>query len=395
MIFEWKSEHSPARTAWEAILYSPPNLYILAPMIDIKDRYQLYQLIAGLSGFTVIMIGCLIIMAPFFPAFLLATILTLATWPAFDWLNTRLRNRTALAATLMTCLLALCFIVPIVIIGSSVADNFNKVYNALQHSLHANTEDTTKALQTVPYVGDYLTRAWTFFSADKERLSATLQEYAAPTSEKLLHFGGQVGRGVFDITLGVLISYFFFRYGTRVAVRTANLIERFGGERGQHILTVSKKTLIGVVYGVLGTALAQGALAAFGFWMADVPGATFLGFMTFFLSFIPMGPPLLWLPAAAWLYTHGNPSWGIFLALWGLIVISSVDNFLKPYFISLGSDMPLLLVLLGVLGGMMAFGFIGVFLGPTILAVAYSLIIEWSNTRSKPGAAETEAGAPA
>ncbi len=354
-------------------------------MIDFKDQNQLYQLIAGLSGFTIILIGCLIIMAPFFPAFLLATILTLATWPAFIWLNRKLHRRTALSAALMTFFLASCFILPLFIIGTSIAENFTKVYEAVQHALHNNTEDTAKMLQTVPYVGDYLVRAWTFFAADKERLSANLAEYAAPTSQKLIHLGGMIGRGLMDITLGVLVSYFFFRYGTRVAVRLGNLIERFGGERGQRILDISKNTLISVVYGILGTALAQGALAAFGFWMADVPGATFLGLLTFFLSFIPMGPPLLWLPAAIWLYVSGNTTWGIFLILWGVVVISSVDNFLKPYFISRfingGNDMPLLLVLLGVLGGMMAFGFIGVFIGPTILAVAYSLIIDWSTIR--------------
>lgn len=350
-------------------------------MIDFKDQNQLYQLIAGLSGFTLILLACLVIMAPFFPAFLLATILTLATWPAFTWLNRRLRSRTALSAALMTCFLAACFIFPLFIIGTSIAENFTLVYNAIQHVLQGSNEDTIKMLQSVPYVGDYLVQGWTFFAEDKEDLSADLAEYAAPTSQKLIHMGGTIGRGLMDITLGVLISYFFFRYGTRAAVRLGNLIERFGGAAGQRILNISKNTLISVVYGILGTALAQGALAAIGFWMAKVPGATFLGLLTFFLSFIPMGTPLLWLPASIWLYAEGNHFWGIGLFLWGALVISSVDNFLKPYFISLGSDMPLLLTLLGVLGGMMAFGFIGVFIGPTILAVAYSLIIDWSTTR--------------
>ncbi|MCE9508469.1 MAG: AI-2E family transporter [Alphaproteobacteria bacterium] len=350
---------------------------------DFKDKNQIYQLIAGISGVTVILIGALVVMAPFFPAFLLATILTLATWPAFAWLSRKLHSRTALAAFLMTCLLAACFIFPLVIIGTGIAENFTKVYSAVQGTLQNKTEDTAKLLQDIPYVGLHLEKYWTLVANDKERLSAALQEYAAPTSQKLIHMGGAVGRGLLDITLGVLISYFFFRYGTRVAVRLGNLIEKFGGERGQHILDVSKNTLIGVVYGIIGTGVAQGALAAFGFWIADVPGATFLGLMTFFLSFIPMGPPLLWIPAALWLYTEGNTTWGIFLIIWGVLVISSVDNFLKPYFISLGSDLPLLLVLLGILGGVMAFGFIGVFIGPTILAVAYSLMIEWSSTREQ------------
>jgi len=350
-------------------------------MIDFKDQNQLYQLIAGLCGFTLILLACLVIMAPFFPAFLLATILTLATWPAFTWLNHKLRHRTALSAGLMTLLLACCFIFPLFLIGTSIAANFTKVYNAVQTVLHNNNADTIKMLHSVPYVGDYLVQAWDFFAEDKDQLSDDLAEYAAPTSEKLIHLGGTVGRGLLDITLGVVVSYFFFRYGTRAAVRVGNLIDRFGGAAGARILNISKSTLISVVYGILGTALLQGALAAIGFWVAKVPGATFLGLMTFFLSFIPMGPPLLWLPASIWLYAEGNTNMGIFLAIWGTLVISSVDNFLKPYFISRNSDMPLLLTLLGVLGGMFAFGFIGVFIGPTILAVAYSLIIDWSTAR--------------
>ena len=359
-------------------------------MIDFKDQNQLYQLIAGLSGFTIILIGCLIIMAPFFPAFLLATILTLATWPAFIWLNKKLHNRTALSASLMTFFLACCFIFPLFIIGTSIAENFTKVYNAIQHVLQNNTEDTIKMLQSVPYVGDYLVKAWTFFAADKERLSANLAEYAAPTSQKLIHLGGVIGRGLMDITLGVLVSYFFFRYGTRVAVRLGNLIDRFGGARGQHILDISKNTLIGVVYGILGTALAQGVLATFGFWIADVPGATFLGLMTFFLSFIPMGSLFLLLPSGLWVwFVQGNVPWGIFLFFWGLGV-GFIDKVIQPYFIGRSSNLPILLVLLGIMGGMMAFGFIGIFIGPTILAVAYSLMIDWSNTRKTTPAASME-----
>lgn len=357
-------------------------------MIDIKDRNQLYQLIAGLGGFTVIIIGCLIIMAPFFPAFLLATIFSLATWPAFTWLSTKLKGRRNLAATLMTCFLAACFIFPMFIIGTSIADNFTKVYNALQSILHGNPEDTERRLGEVKYIGHYLVKGWDILAADKDSLSLTLQEYAAPTSQKLIHLGGVIGRGLFDVTLGVLISYFFFRYGTPIATRLSALIERFGGEQGQHILDVSKNTLIGVIYGLLGTALAQGVLATFGFWLTDVPGAAFLGLMTFFLSFVPMGPPLLWLPASIWLYAQHSTLWGTFLFLWGALAIGSVDNILKPYFISLGSNMPLLLTLLGIMGGMMAFGFIGVFIGPTILAVAYSIIIDWSNTRKTGPAPE-------
>jgi predicted PurR-regulated permease PerM len=104
-----------------------------------------------------------------------------------------------------------------------------------------------------------------------------------------------------------------------------------------------------------------------------------LGLLTFFLSIIPMGPPLVWLPAALWLYFHGEPGWAIFMLAYGMVVISSIDNVIKPYLISRGGALPLLLVFMGVLGGLIAFGFIGVFLGPVILAIGYALLTEWMN----------------
>ena len=137
---------------------------------------------------------------------------------------------------------------------------------------------------------------------------------------------------------------------------------------------------------MLGTALAQGALAAFGLWLAGVPGALFLGVITSLLSFVPMGPPMVWLPSTLWLFSTGEITWGIFMGLWGFFVVSTVDNIIRPYFISLGSALPLLLVFLGVLGGIVAFGLLGVFIGPTLLAVGYTLIREWSHTKEMEAA---------
>jgi predicted PurR-regulated permease PerM len=132
--------------------------------------------------------------------------------------------------------------------------------------------------------------------------------------------------------------------------------------------------------------LAQGALAALGFFVAGVPGALFLGLVTFMLSFIPMGPPLVWLPASIWLIAGGEYVWGGALFVYGAGVISLVDNFLKPFFISRAGKLPFLLVLLGVLGGILAFGFIGIFIGPVLLALGFSLAKEWSTAKAAPEA---------
>jgi predicted PurR-regulated permease PerM len=136
-------------------------------------------------------------------------------------------------------------------------------------------------------------------------------------------------------------------------------------------------TVRGVVYGILGTAIVQAVMAGVGFLVAGVPGAGLLALLTFFLSVVPMGPPLIWLPAALWLFHQGATGWGIFMIIWG-IAVSSVDNFVKPWLISQGSDMPFVLTLFGVLGGAVAFGFIGVFIGPTLLAVGYRIVKEWT-----------------
>jgi predicted PurR-regulated permease PerM len=142
-----------------------------------------------------------------------------------------------------------------------------------------------------------------------------------------------------------------------------------------------------VVYGILGTALVQAVVAGIGFLIAGVPGAGLLAMLTFFLSAVPVGPPLVWLPAALWLFHQGSTGWGIFMLIWGMGV-SSLDNFVKPWLISQGSDMPFLLIFFGVIGGALAFGFIGVFIGPTLLAVGYRLVQEWFSTRGESATAD-------
>lgn len=363
--------------------------------IDKVNKHQLYQLIAGISAVALILIGCLIILTPFFPAILLATILSLSAWPAFMWLNQRLGGRTAHAAFLMTVALALCFIVPLVIIGTSSAENFGKISEIAQKSLQQDLSKLADDIAKIPYAGETMATYWREATADKESLQAVAEEYSSQMTKGLIALGGSIARGLFDLTIGVMIAYFFFLHGARVSVRARNLIHRFGGPYGQRLLDVSKNTLIGVVYGMLGTALAQGMLAALGFWMADVPGASFLGLMTFFLSFVPNGPPFIWAPVALWLYSEGEIWRAVFVGLWGLLAISTIDNVLRPFFISLRGNLPFVLVLMGVIGGVLAFGFIGIFIGPTLLALAYALLMDWSRTREDGDAQDGKNPKPA
>jgi predicted PurR-regulated permease PerM len=160
------------------------------------------------------------------------------------------------------------------------------------------------------------------------------------------------------------------------------------------LLEVAGNTVRGVVYGILGTALVQAIMAGVGFAIAGVPGAVLLALLTFFLSVVPVGPPLVWLPAAFWLFHQGRTGWGIFMIIWG-IGVSTVDNFVKPWLISQGSAMPFILIFFGVLGGALAFGFIGVFIGPTLLAVGYRIVKEWSTAKAIASREEVQDATPA
>jgi predicted PurR-regulated permease PerM len=177
--------------------------------------------------------------------------------------------------------------------------------------------------------------------------------------------------------------FLFYRNGESAARRLAFTLNQIGGARGSHLLEVAGTTMRAVVYGVLGTALLQGVLAGAGFMIADVPGAALLGFFTFVVAVLPGGPLLVAAPAIFWLYHRGSGGWAIFIVVW-MAIVGSLDHVVRPVLIARGgSDTPLVLIIFGVLGGAMAFGLVGLFLGPTLLAVGYKLFDEWSSDSLK------------
>lgn len=336
---------------------------------------------AGLLILLMVAIGCFVILRPFLPALLWATILSIATWPAFRRCERWLGGRTTLAAALMTLALATGLLVPIALLGTSLADNIVRFSGTIASMFETGPPPPPPWVQGLPIFGREIAETWHYFSDDTTRFGETVREYVGPATQWLLGLGGKLGGGLLDLTLSVVAAFFFFRDGAFGAMRLKTILTKVAGERGHRLLAVAETTINGVVYGMLGTALAQGALAAFGLWLAGVPGALFLGLLTSLLSFVPMGPPFVWLPSTIWLISSGQLEWGVFMGLWGLFVVSTVDNVIRPYFISLGSALPLLLVFLGVLGGIVAFGLLGVFIGPTLLAVGYTLIREWSHSK--------------
>lgn len=337
----------------------------------------------AIVALAVIGAGCIMILAPFLSAVLWAVIVCFSTWRVYERLLQLLRGKTHFAAAIMTLLLAAVMLVPFIIVGTSLGENMDNLSRALSRLKADGFPAPPGWVAGLPLVGPKLDALWRGFEADSTTLFDYARKLATPVSKWLLSAGLAFGEGLLHLTLSVLTAYFLYRDGTAVAARLRSGMERIAGIRARHLLEVAGNTVKGVVYGIIGACLAQGILAGLGFWIAGVPGPFLLGLLTCFLALIPIGPPLIWVPATLWLFHQEQIGWSIFMLIWGIVAISGVDNIIKPYLIAQGSAMPFILVLLGVLGGLLSFGVIGVFLGPTLLAVGYAILMEWTYKREE------------
>lgn len=322
--------------------------------------------------------GCVWVLWPFLTALVWAAILASTSWPGFLRLERAIGQRRMLAATLMTLLVTLLLLGPVVAVAVALAGNVAELTHAVTAVFKDGLPDAPAWLTDLPMLGQSLYDYWQKFAHDGPRLIAELQKLIKPAQDMALAGGRIVGQGVVDIALSVFLAFFFFLHGEALARQLGVALRRLAGERATHLLGIARGTVTGVIYGILGTGLAQGILATIGFAVAGVPGAVLLGVATFFMSVIPVGPPLIWGGAAIWLFQQGDPGWAAFVAGWGFFVVSMVDNLIKPLIISRGSSLPFAIVFLGVLGGVLGFGVIGAFLGPALLAVGYRLALEWT-----------------
>jgi predicted PurR-regulated permease PerM len=345
------------------------------------------EMMAGVALLTLLVVGSVLVLRPFIIPLILAAVLAYASWPVYGWLLARLHDRATAAATAMTVLLLLTLVTPFAVMGVSLVDNAVELLRLLREILNRPLPPPPDWLGALPFAGSYLKDKWMMLQqGDEGAALLQLKHYLLqlPLKDWAIRAGAVLGHGVVLITFSVFICFFFYRDGPAITARIRAVMERLAGHRAKQLIEVTAGTVSRVVNGILGTALAQSVLALIGFWIAGVPGAMLLGLLTFFMSIVPMGPPFVWLPAALWLFSQGQTVWAAFLAIYGLLVISSIDNVVKPYLISRGGSLPLLLVFMGVLGGLLAFGFIGVFLGPVILAVVYALLSEWMRPAPPP-----------
>ncbi|WP_085614434.1 MULTISPECIES: AI-2E family transporter [unclassified Pseudomonas] len=342
-----------------------------------NDRLLVQILLLALLG------AGLWVMAPFISALLWGAILAFASWPLMRLLTRALGGRETLAASLLTTAWILIVALPLVWLGFNLADHIRDATAFVRDVQVDGLPDAPAWLGGIPLVGERLVSWWQSLDQQGAALLASVKPHLGQVGNWLLARSAQIGSGVLELTLSLVFVFFFYRDGPRLSAFVLRLLHRLMGDRAEYYLELVAGTVQRVVNGVIGTAAAQGVLALIGFLIAGVPGAIVLGLVTFMLSLIPMGPPLAWIPATGWLVWKGEYGMAVFLGVWGTFIISGVDNVLKPYLISRGGNLPLVIVLLGVFGGLIAFGFIGLFIGPTLLAVGYSLLLDWSRNAAQ------------
>ena len=195
---------------------------------------------------------------------------------------------------------------------------------------------------------------------------------------------GSIGLLFVQFVLTVIIAAVMYAGGETAAAAVKSFSRRLAGPRGESAVELAGQAIRGVALGVGVTALVQSALGGIGLAVAGIPFAGLLTALMFMLCIAQIGPGLVLLPAVIWVYWSGETGWGTFLLIWSIIVVT-LDNFLRPMLIKLGADLPLLLIFAGVIGGLFAFGLVGIFVGPVMLAVSYKLLGEWISDEDKPG----------
>ncbi len=323
-------------------------------------------------------IGCLAILRPFLSALLWAIVLSFSTWPIYARIERMLGGRRSLAAALMVALAAAFLLLPMLALGSKLADEVPEVASVVSRWMENGLPPPPAWLATSPVVGVRIAEYWQSVAQDTAKLASDLRAYVGPASQWILSVAGGLGSGIADLVISLAISFFLYRDGLAWLRALSSALARVGGRRAEHLMVVAGTTIKGVVYGVLGTNLVEALLAALGFHLAGVPGAFFLAFASFFLTIIPFAVTLIFIPAILWLLHEGATTGALFLVGWYILVFTILDGALRAYFISRRSHLPLILVFLGIFGGIFAFGLLGIFVGPTLLAVGFAFLQEWN-----------------
>ena len=317
------------------------------------------------------------ILWPFLAAAVWATMIVVATWPILLTLQRWLLGRRWLAVTGMTLILLAIFVLPFSFAIVAVAENFEEITAWTTSLANFALPPPPDWLGKIPLVGGRVTSNWQQFAAlSREELATRLSPYLGGIVRWLAGQIGGLGMLLAQIALTVIVAAVLYATGESAAAMALRFGSRLAGERGEQSIRLAGQAIRGVALGVVVTALVQALAGGIGLAIVGVPFAVILTAVMFLSAIVQVGVAPVMLPAVAWLYWTGSATSGTVLLVWTMLVFP-IDNILRPVLIKYGVDLPMLLVIAGVIGGLLAFGLIGIFVGPVVLAVAYTLFTAW------------------
>ena len=317
------------------------------------------------------------VLSPFITSILWAVIICVAIWPILVRLENVLGGRRKLAVAIMIGVILLVVFAPVTLALFTIGSHAQSITADIK-SFETMTLPTPPAwLERLPFLGHRIAVTWTRFAAlDPAQRSAELTPYVQAALQWFAGMAGSLGRTLLQFLLTTIISAFVLAKGERIRDGILRFAARLGGPQGRETALLAGRTIRGVVLGIVGTAVVQAALGGIGLFATGVPAAGLLTAVMLFLCLAQLGPAFVLLPAGLWLLWSGHTASGVTLLVIGVIV-GVLDNVIRPVLIKRGADLPLLLIFTGVLGGLVAFGIIGLFIGPVVLAVAYTLLVRW------------------
>jgi predicted PurR-regulated permease PerM len=316
-------------------------------------------------------------------ALIWATTIVVATWPLMLRVQQAVGGRRSLATAVMTIVMLAIFIVPFGLAAGVLIDAAVQGVDLLQHVKTEGLPSPPAWLTGLPWIGPRLAAKWQeFAAAGPDAIAEALRPYLRSTAGWALSVTGGFAAVVLHLLLSVIIAGILYSNGEAAAKGVLMFAHRIGKERGEQVMRLAGQAVRGVALGVVVTALVQSLIAGVGLWLAGVPRPGLLLAVIFVFSVAQLGPVPVLIPAIIWLFWKGSAVWGIVLIVF-TVIVAVVDNVLKPVLIRRGVDLPLLLIVAGVVGGMIGFGIIGLFIGPVLLAVTYTLLESWIKEDTK------------
>lgn len=324
-----------------------------------------------------ILVASIWVLLPFVPALIWATTLVITTWPLMLWVQRHVGNSRRWATLIMTLTLLLVLIVPLWLAISTVVANTGEIAGMIRTALSLRIPPPPSWLADVPLVGTRATEVWSNLSAGwMDELTSRVAPYTGVLTQWVASVAGSLGGMFLHFLLTTLIAAIMYLGGEQAAETAVRFGRRLGGDRGDMAVRLAGQAIRSVALGVVVTAVAQSVLGGIGLVVAGVPFAPLLTAVMFLLCLIQLGPAVVMLPAVAWMYYSGETFWATVLLAFA-IVAATMDQVIRPALIRRGADLPILLIIAGVIGGLIAFGMLGIFIGPTVLAVAYTLLNAW------------------